>query len=156
MKVAQPRCSRRNPERIRNSHVLPDTAAMPSCAPTTNTIIHEKTRTTIVRIAVATSESVWRIPHFARIDVSPQTAQNQTHRKSTYECLLYDTPFLPRITIMSFNFKSVSFCGRMDKSSRRIKNTVSCCSSCTSPRSFPHIFCPQNLRNLLDVRILDI
>ena len=27
--------------------------------------------TTIVRIAVATSESVWRIPHFARIDVSP-------------------------------------------------------------------------------------
>ena len=44
---------------------------MPSCAPTTNTIIHEKTRTTIVRIAVATSESVWRIPHFARIDVSP-------------------------------------------------------------------------------------
>ena len=39
--------------------------------PTTNTIIHEKISTTMVRRAVATSESVFFIPHFARIEVSP-------------------------------------------------------------------------------------
>ena len=41
------------------------------CAPTINTIIQEKIRTTIVRIAVATPESVFLIPHFARMDVNP-------------------------------------------------------------------------------------
>ena len=39
--------------------------------PTTNTIIQEKINTTIVLMAVATSESVFFIPHFARIDVKP-------------------------------------------------------------------------------------
>jgi hypothetical protein len=37
----------------------------------TNTIIHEKIKTTIVLIAVATFESVFLIPHFASIDVIP-------------------------------------------------------------------------------------
>ena len=36
-----------------------------------STIIHENTKTTIVLIAVATFESVSRIPHFAKIDVKP-------------------------------------------------------------------------------------
>ena len=35
------------------------------------TMIHEKINTTIVRIAVAASESVFLIPHFARIAVNP-------------------------------------------------------------------------------------
>jgi hypothetical protein len=35
------------------------------------TMIQENARTTMVRIAVARSESVFLIPHFARIDVSP-------------------------------------------------------------------------------------
>ena len=45
--------------------------------PTTKTIIHEKMRTTTVRRAVATSESVFLIPHFARIEVKPaKTAES--------------------------------------------------------------------------------
>ena len=39
--------------------------------PTTATMIQEKIKTTTVRIAVATSESVLRIPHFAKIAVTP-------------------------------------------------------------------------------------
>ena len=39
--------------------------------PVTTTIIHAKISTTIVLIAVATSESVLLIPHFARIEVIP-------------------------------------------------------------------------------------
>ena len=34
-------------------------------------MIQEKISTIMVRIAVATVESVFRIPHFARIDVTP-------------------------------------------------------------------------------------
>ncbi len=36
-----------------------------------NTISHEKARTTIVRIAVATVESVFRMPHLANTAVKP-------------------------------------------------------------------------------------
>ena len=39
--------------------------------PDMSTMIHEKIRTTTVRTAVATAESVFLIPHFARIDVTP-------------------------------------------------------------------------------------
>lgn len=56
---------------------------MPDCEPTINTIIHEKISTTIVLIAVATVESVFFIPHFARIAVSPakiaEPNANTTH-----------------------------------------------------------------------------
>ena len=45
--------------------------AMVVCDPTTNTMSHENARTTIVRSAVARSESVFLIPHLARIEVSP-------------------------------------------------------------------------------------
>ena len=41
------------------------------CEPTMNTISHEKIRTTIVRMAVATVESVLRMPHLASTAVSP-------------------------------------------------------------------------------------
>ena len=39
--------------------------------PVISTMIQEKINTMIVRIAVAASESVFRIPHFARIAVNP-------------------------------------------------------------------------------------
>ena len=39
--------------------------------PTIATIIHENASTTIVLIAVATSESVFLIPHFASTEVIP-------------------------------------------------------------------------------------
>ena len=38
---------------------------------TINTMIHEKNKTTMVRKAVARSESVFLIPHLASIDVRP-------------------------------------------------------------------------------------
>ena len=44
------------------------------CEPTTKTIKHENTSTTIVRSAVARSESVFLIPHLASIEVSPAKA----------------------------------------------------------------------------------
>lgn len=44
---------------------------MPPNVPLMATISHENTSTTIVRIAVATSESVLRMPHFARMVVIP-------------------------------------------------------------------------------------
>ena len=45
--------------------------------PEMNTIIHENTSTTAVRMAVATSESVLRMPHLARIAVrAAKTAEN--------------------------------------------------------------------------------
>ena len=44
---------------------------MVPCEPTMKTIIQEKSKTTIVLNAVARSESVFLMPHFASIDVSP-------------------------------------------------------------------------------------
>ena len=48
-----------------------DSAEMVSAEPTISTIIHENSNTTTVLSAVATSESVSLIPHFARIEVIP-------------------------------------------------------------------------------------
>ena len=39
--------------------------------PTTNTMVHAKASTTRVRMAVATVESVFRMPHLARMAVTP-------------------------------------------------------------------------------------
>ena len=51
--------------------------------PTTSTMSHENASTTMVRIAVATFESVVRIPHLARMAVSPEKsadpAANASH-----------------------------------------------------------------------------
>ena len=49
--------------------------------PATATISQEKNRTTAVRIAVATSESVFRIPHFARIAVIPAKKEEPTAKR---------------------------------------------------------------------------
>ena len=50
--------------------------------PTTNTMIQENRRTTMVRRAVATSESVLRIPHLAKIEVKPANRADRTAIKS--------------------------------------------------------------------------
>ncbi len=44
---------------------------MPDIVPVKRTRIHEKNKTTMVRMAVATSESVFEIPHFASTEVMP-------------------------------------------------------------------------------------
>ena len=54
---------------------------MVDCEPTINTIIHEKKSTTIVLIAVATVESVFLIPHFARIEVTPAKIADKTAKE---------------------------------------------------------------------------
>ena len=46
--------------------------------PTMNTMIHENRRTTTVLSAVAISESVFLIPHLARIDVAPANTADKT------------------------------------------------------------------------------
>lgn len=49
----------------------------------TKTMIHANNRTTIVRIAVATVESVSLIPHFANMEVIPAKKRNQTQTSTT-------------------------------------------------------------------------
>ena len=51
---------------------------IPAPAPVIPTISQENASTTTVRIAVATSESVFRIPHFARIAVIPAKKEEPT------------------------------------------------------------------------------
>jgi len=60
-----------SPERIKNISALGEIAERVGALPTINTITQAKISTTTVRSAVATSESVFRIPHLARIEVSP-------------------------------------------------------------------------------------
>ena len=52
--------------------------AIVPCEPTTNTMTHAKISTMIVRMAVATVESVLRMPHFARTDVRPANSAEPT------------------------------------------------------------------------------
>lgn len=59
------------PERIRKIHVLALRDVMVGPEPTIHIISHEKSSTTMVRMAVAASESVFRMPHLTRIAVSP-------------------------------------------------------------------------------------
>ena len=68
-----------NPDNTRNNNVRLLILLMPASAPVTNTISHANIRTTIVRIAVATFEFVFRIPHFARIAVIP-AKKGRTYR----------------------------------------------------------------------------
>ena len=59
------------PERIKKITDVESMEVIVPAEPTANTITHENSSTTNVRSAVATSESVFRIPHFASIAVSP-------------------------------------------------------------------------------------
>jgi len=60
-----------NPESIKNINDFVSISVIILSEPTKNTIIHENNSTTVVRSAVAVSESVFMIPHFAKTDVSP-------------------------------------------------------------------------------------
>ena len=86
------------PDKIKNIHVLLLNELIVPMDPVISIMIQEKTNTTIVRMAVAASESIFRIPHFARIDVNPaKTAEpnaNKIHITSSplsaavvYSCL---------------------------------------------------------------------
>lgn len=59
------------PERIRKQTDSRLTVRMEGAEPTIRTIAQAKSKTMPVRIAVATSASVRRIPHLANIDVIP-------------------------------------------------------------------------------------
>ena len=78
------------PERMRKVSDLVPICPMVPAEPTTSTISQEKTRTTTVRRAVATSESVLRIPHFASMDVNAANTADKTAIKShiTYRSFL--------------------------------------------------------------------
>ena len=60
-----------SPDKIRKIRIFAEISLIPLCAPTTNTISHEKINTTPVLNAVATLESVFLIPHFANMAVKP-------------------------------------------------------------------------------------
>ena len=48
------------------------------CLPATNTITQDMTSTTPVRMAVATVESVLRMPHLAKMEVRPANSADPT------------------------------------------------------------------------------
>ena len=71
------------PERIRKIQVLAEMLPIPSREPTISTMKKDMRRTTIVRRAVATVESVFRMPHLARIEVTPAKRADKS-AKSTH------------------------------------------------------------------------
>ena len=81
--IAQPRRAGREPERIRKTHVFALRPVMVGAEPTMATISHENSRTTIVRMAVAVSESVFRMPHLPEWMSARQKAPNQMQTGST-------------------------------------------------------------------------
>ncbi len=66
------------PERMRNRSDVGFISVIVPKEPATNTMIHEKTRTTMVRKAVARWESVFLMAHLPRIDVSPAKTAERT------------------------------------------------------------------------------
>lgn len=87
-----------SPERIRKTTVLVSIAVMVACEPVMNTISHEKASTTTVRIAVAIFESVFFIPHLARIEVTPA---NRADKKANAIHIAYGHLQSQSITIAS-------------------------------------------------------
>ena len=79
------------PDKARNKSIVRPMLWIWSWDPTTNTIIHAKIRTTMVRIAVATVESVFRMPHLARMAVTPaKNAEPIANRSHISVSLLSD------------------------------------------------------------------
>ena len=75
------------PDRIRKISERGLIWAMVPCEPTMKTISQEKISTTIVRSAVATSESVLWMPHLARIEVIPAKTAESTAVNNHIESL---------------------------------------------------------------------
>ena len=61
--------------------------------PTRNTMIQEKASTTTVRMAVATWESVFLIPHFASMEVNPA---NRADANASRIHIKYVLPSVPK------------------------------------------------------------
>lgn len=59
------------PDKTRNNKVFPLITVIPDIVLVKRTRIHEKTKTAMVRMAVATSEFVFEIPHFSSMEVIP-------------------------------------------------------------------------------------
>lgn len=70
------------PDRIRNKRVGPEICPMPRYAPVRAVKSQENKKTTQVRIAVAMSESVLRMPHLASMEVMPAKKEEPTAYKS--------------------------------------------------------------------------
>ena len=66
------------PDSTRNTRDFPEISPMVFWEPTKNTITQEKISTTTVRKAVATSESVFRMPHLASTAVIPAKKAERT------------------------------------------------------------------------------
>lgn len=71
------------PDRIRKIQVFALSVVIVGAEPTIQTISQENSSTTMVRIAVAASESVFLMPHFARIAVKPANSA-EPNAKSTH------------------------------------------------------------------------
>ena len=70
-----------NPERTRKHHVPTEMLPISEKEPTISTMRQDITRTTPVRMAVATVESVLLMPHFARMEVSPANSAEPNANK---------------------------------------------------------------------------
>ena len=78
-----------SPDRIRNIHVAGAIEPRGGSGPPIAAISQEKARMMIVLNAVATAESVFLMPHFARIEVIP--AKNAERNASTIHMLSDDS-----------------------------------------------------------------
>ena len=67
---------------MRNTQVFAPISRTPPNDPTMSTMQKDMSSTTTVRMAVATVESVLRIPHFARMEVSAANAADPSARNT--------------------------------------------------------------------------
>lgn len=105
------------PERIRKIHVLALRGVMVGPEPTIHTISHEKSSSTMVRMAVAASESVFRIPHLERIAVSPVNSAEAASIFFNAECQIR----LPQKELFggalpgNLGLRGEKICGKIEK-----------------------------------------
>ena len=107
--------------------------AIVPCEPTTNTMIHAKINTMIVRIAVATVESVLRMPHFARMDVRPAnsaepTAYNNHIQIASFSTIVRALPVLCNLLL----YKSRFYAKAAPRSLRGVRLRTYSLNSCAS------------------------
>ena len=71
-----------SPDRIKKIKDFGVIAVIVFAESTMNTMTHEKSKTTMVRSAVAISESVFLMPHLANTEVSPEKKADNTAMES--------------------------------------------------------------------------
>ena len=97
------------PDKTRNSQVKEEIRVISGAEPTRNTISHEKISTTMVRMAVATSESVFLMPHFARTAVIPAKNAEPTANKPHMAARLPVINFVPIIVRTAYTSKGQKY-----------------------------------------------